>query len=158
MYPFDFYLEASFDADKYQNFPKIDQKVDFWNIRLFCFMKIQVSGKPRSRQLEIHVSSLDIKKSSKNSSPFFRIENWKVPIFPVLRKLVWKIFTGFSHVTKISAPGYLFASQIKLFHWNILYGKFNCEPWSRAQRAVSEPRRHPERSFLLRSLTTFYAI
>ena len=29
MHSSDFYLEASFDADKYQNFPKIDQKVDF---------------------------------------------------------------------------------------------------------------------------------
>ena len=36
-HPFDFYLEASFDADKYQNFPKIDKKVNFFDkIKFHC--------------------------------------------------------------------------------------------------------------------------
>ena len=43
--PFDFYLEASFDVDKYQNFSKIDQKVDFFDKIKFCFMTTQVLGK-----------------------------------------------------------------------------------------------------------------
>ena len=38
---------------------------------------------------------LDFKKSSKNSIPFIRVENLKVPIFSVLRKLILKIFSDF---------------------------------------------------------------
>ena len=40
--PFDFFLEASFDTEKVENFWKIGQKTDFFDKRYFCFMRTQV--------------------------------------------------------------------------------------------------------------------
>ena len=40
--PFDFFLEASFDTEKVENFRKIGKKTDFFDKRFSCLMRTQV--------------------------------------------------------------------------------------------------------------------